>query len=190
MNYTVSLPMEKVPSSKCGQLCTSTAGCKMFHYDYKSCFILQYPGTGSVNVTTFWGAENWRDGCKVMEYPVFGGKYCLRIVNDKRTWTDAKANCSQDGGQLLTMKSEDFYLKHAVLRESFEETPYWIGGNDLVTEGDWRWNDGSEVEAWLWLQDGPSNTYKNEHCLEVTAAIFNDYNCNAIRKFVCEKLNI
>ncbi|KAK6174898.1 hypothetical protein SNE40_013460 [Patella caerulea] len=182
MEYSVS--ETGVGVIECGLLCMSTYGCNLFHYESKNCYILNSPGLSSVNITTFYGSENWRENCSIPDYPLFGGKFCIKIFPVEQNWTTANITCTENGGQLLRMKSDDFFLKKEVLIKADGGNRYWIDGNDLETEGDWRWGHGSDQ----WQPGNPSNFEDNEHCLTLRKFMqFNDGTCSTRWTFICEK---
>ncbi|KAK6175042.1 hypothetical protein SNE40_013583 [Patella caerulea] len=193
MEYSVSVT--GVVVTECGRLCMSIRGCNLFHYESSTCYILNSPATGSINITTMFGLENWRESCNVTDYPLFGGQFCIKTFDDQQNWATAKNTCSQNGGQLLTMKSDDFFLKQEVLKRIIPEISdrrYWLGGNDKATEGDWRWNDGSSIllDPHYWTPDNPSNSGGKEDCIELRYLHFNDQDCAYQKKFICEKLKV
>ncbi|KAK6175131.1 hypothetical protein SNE40_013654 [Patella caerulea] len=186
MDYTFSI--KGVTDIVCGARCTSTPYCKSFHYDLNTCYILNYPGIGSVNITSFYGSENWTDSCSVDGYPLYGGRFCMKMFKTNKIWSKANKTCNQDGAKLLIMKSEDFFLKKEVIDQHGGGHHYWIGGNDLEKEGDWIWNDGSPLQSNQWEAGNPSNLYDAEHCLEFGPLRFNDQQCFKPVFFICEKL--
>ncbi|KAK6175130.1 hypothetical protein SNE40_013653 [Patella caerulea] len=186
MDYTFSI--KGVTDIVCGERCTSTPDCELFHYDSNTCYILNYPGIGSIHITTFYGSENWTGGCSVDGYPLYGGRFCMRMFKTRKNWYNANDTCNQDGGQLLIMKSEDFFLKKEVIDQYGGGHLYWIGGTDIETEGDWIWNDGSPIRSNQWEAGNPSNSHYAEHCLEFGPLMLNDNSCLTPAFFICEKL--
>jgi len=65
--------------------------------------------------------------------------------------------------------------------------PYWIGFNDLATEGVFAWVAGSSTYT-SWASGEPNDAGNNEDCAEVNrdSGLWNDKECSDIRSFVCE----
>ncbi|KAK6188534.1 hypothetical protein SNE40_004692 [Patella caerulea] len=135
------------------------------------------------------------ESCDIEEYPLFGGKFCMRFFSVYKTWQEAQEVCTQDGGQLLSMKSDDFFLKKEVLAKIDQGRKYWIGGNKLGTEGIWRWSNGSKIENNQWLPNQPLNNFLAGvggcmHFNQDNVHLFGETFCGVILWFVCEKLNL
>ena len=65
---------------------------------------------------------------------------------------------------------------------------YWIGGNDILIEGEWRWqSNGTAINPTYWGPGEPSDTLGNEHCIEYKGTRWNDDVCNDVQKYICEK---
>ena len=66
-----------------------------------------------------------------------------------------------------------------------------IGGNDIDTEGSWVWSDGSLWNYQNWKSGQPSNSYDEEHCLELGylgETSWNDLPCTGYKwPFICKK---
>ena len=75
---------------------------------------------------------------------------------------------------------------------------FWIGLNDLKTEGHFVRSDGNAPSFLNWLRGEPNDHYYyyyREDCVQVRMGYssgkpfngWDDMNCNAYRAFVCEK---
>ena len=78
----------------------------------------------------------------------FNGSY-YKVIAIKGTWAQAEKRCREMGGMLASVKTKkvnDFIDKLT------GKKCYWVGGNDLKKEGEWRWPDGSKVTyvSWSW----------------------------------------
>ncbi|KAL9963778.1 hypothetical protein ACROYT_G027318 [Oculina patagonica] len=98
---------------------------------------------------------------------------CYRLFSDKKDWNDAKAFCDASGTQLVKIKSAD---ENDFVNQEFlpDGASYWIGLTDAVTEGDWKWSDGSKL-AWYtnWVTGEPNN-YNNQDCVAIAKGDFDD----------------
>ena len=71
------------------------------------------------------------------------GVYCYQFVNTQKTWVQAKNDCSQRHGHLLTINSQqtnDFVLN--MLSGFGYVNPVWIGFFDRASEETWQWDSG------------------------------------------------
>ncbi|XP_050099213.1 uncharacterized protein LOC126579711 [Anopheles aquasalis] len=70
---------------------------------------------------------------------------CIAAIERRLPWQAAEAECNRLGGHLLSIRSsDDQQLIDQLLLHSpgyKDSNAYWIGAADLITEGDFRWND-------------------------------------------------
>ncbi|XP_066515991.1 C-type lectin domain family 4 member M-like isoform X1 [Hoplias malabaricus] len=109
------------------------------------------------------------------------------ISNVKKTWLDSKKACTDQGANLAIINSkeeEDFLIK------SLKGGRGWIGLIDKVTEGVWKWVDGSPLTTSYWCSGEP-NDAGNEDCAEVLGIpgknCWNDLPCSQTGGWICEK---
>ncbi|XP_077970591.1 perlucin-like protein [Styela clava] len=74
-------------------------------------------------------------------------QYELTFFNDSRkNYEGAKDACESLGGYLAKVDNQKMT---DVINATFELVKsinsYFIGGNDIAREGDWKWQDGSDV---------------------------------------------
>uniref|UniRef100_A0AAR2KPC1 C-type lectin domain-containing protein n=1 Tax=Pygocentrus nattereri TaxID=42514 RepID=A0AAR2KPC1_PYGNA len=130
--------------------------------------------------------EGWR---------LFGVK-CYNFSTDKLNWTMSRDYCAEKGGHLviITSQAEQDFVSSGV------HDNYWIGLNDLETEGKWMWvnnqtltetgvtfwyeRHGQPNEPDNWTEEDPSG----ENCakLDYSDKWF-DASCRERKKFICEK---
>ena len=69
----------------------------------------------------------------------------------------------------------------------------WIGLNDLKVEGQWLWNDGSNLTFSDWNSTEPNNSGDGEDCaILYTTGLrkkveWCDLSCSEKHRYVCEK---
>ena len=106
-------------------------------------------------------------------------------IDESLTWETAKIKCTNAGGNLASIQSSD---ENEFIFQLAGKGPAWLGGNDLKTEGEWTWSDGSQ---WLYKNwgNGEPNNAGGEDCLEIgnLGSKWNDYPCSRKVKAICEK---
>lgn len=72
---------------------------------------------------------------------------CLLFSRNEYSWTDARANCRQLGGDLVMIKdaAKNNFVLNSLSADHWNVNQMWIGATDEVHEGDWRWVDGTKV---------------------------------------------
>ncbi|XP_061416055.1 macrophage mannose receptor 1-like [Lethenteron reissneri] len=108
----------------------------------------------------------------------------------RSSWSDARAWCRYNGGDLAvisTHRENDFVASHL---EGLGVS-VWIGFSDSLSEGEFTWVDGSRVTFTNWNSGEPNNGgIRGEHCAEMvhhgrSAGRWNDMLCSVVRGFVC-----
>ncbi len=104
----------------------------------------------------------------------------------------AEAACAARGYHLATVEgtAEADWL-FASVRSDASTRQWWIGYNDVVTEGAFVWTSGSASAFTYWLSGEPSNTGGSggEDCVELNLfdnPRWNDSRCSDSNYFVCE----
>jgi hypothetical protein len=86
--------------------------------------------------------------------------------------------------------------EHDFVNQLFSEPgPYWTGGNDISTEGDYEWVNGEEWTYEAWEPGEPTddtNVNVDEDCINlydnaVEGPLFGDDPCGNTQKYVCER---
>ena len=74
------------------------------------------------------------------------------------TWIVAKDSCEAVGAQLLRIQSdeEQHFLKSTIYQTGQEvgtDKSIWIGFSDMEVDGNFRWTDGTPVQAVIDLEN-------------------------------------
>jgi len=88
--------------------------------------------------------------------------YEIRVSTSKISWTQAKNECQQLGGYLVTITSaneNNFVLSLAVQAATSDTWGPWIGFTDENTEGVWEWVTGEAVVYTNWWAQEPDNEW-------------------------------
>ena len=108
------------------------------------------------------------------------------FTNSPSNWTTARSRCAVWGGDLATItnRNEDVLLD---LIAGVPTSPIWIGYNDIETEGEFKWADGTNSSYTNWEIGQPDNYAGNEQCTEkfYINPKWNDDNCQYLRNYFC-----
>ncbi|XP_026088298.1 C-type lectin domain family 4 member F-like [Carassius auratus] len=133
-----------------------------------------------------------------MNWTAYNGKLYF-FSSNKMDWSSSRAFCVSKGADLVTITSQT----EQVFLASKIKAWYWIGLNDLETEGHWVWVNNQSlneigVQFWHKRKSGKSEPdnwnvgLTGEDC----AIVKNDTNyldswfdvsCHSVMKFICEK---
>ncbi len=117
------------------------------------------------------------------------------------TFEAARAVCAADDYRLARIDdaAENTWLR-AAANGTLGTGTFFHGGNDIVTDNTWLWEDGSPFWQGVangaavagsytaWAGGEPNNANSNEDCGEVRPdALWNDISCAATRAFACER---
>ncbi|CAH1258875.1 MRC1 [Branchiostoma lanceolatum] len=136
--------------------------------------------------------ENVDCGCLV-GYQQHGNN-CYKVYNDNKLYNDANAACQVDGGSLAMPRDLATYQFLITLRNQVDkEGSLWLGIDDQIQEGDWRYIDGTQLGGFqLWRPGEPSNggSTGNEDCCMMHPDphnTWNDVSCSInYLKFFCQ----
>ena len=118
------------------------------------------------------------------------------VVEDPKTYDDARANCEAMGRKLFEPKSAESNDEVISLARDNNMDSFWIGVDDLAQEGDFTYeSDETSVTYTDWEIGMPDNYLNNEHCVQIfnygnvdtPNYKWNDQDCNAVLKSICEK---
>lgn len=88
------------------------------------------------------------------------------------------------------MKHGIVFLENICIQKCLLLGQFWIGGNDIDAEGQWRWvTSGNPLTFTDWAPGEPNNTGGNEDCLLLlpnTAYQWNDATCSTRSLYICE----
>uniref|UniRef100_A0A096MA02 C-type lectin domain-containing protein n=1 Tax=Poecilia formosa TaxID=48698 RepID=A0A096MA02_POEFO len=125
-----------------------------------------------------WTSDPFNDFCYLFNYL------------SMRTWAEARADCVNQGGDLLSI-TEPF--EQAFIQVCIAPTgiSLWMGGHDSITEGGWEWTDGSPFRYIRWNAGSPDD-YFGEDCLSIliNGGYWNDDNCQNKRGYICKRRDV
>jgi len=125
------------------------------------------------------------------------GKFHLRFHTGKSSWHAAESDCRWWGGHLVTIRNhaQNQYIVNQLKSRHMKSA--WIGLNDLVHEGSFKWISGSR-NGFSNFHSGEPNGRRRENCVEIIPkgkylrwggwfGKWNDHSCHTRMPFVCEK---
>jgi hypothetical protein len=118
--------------------------------------------------------------------PVMGGGTLGFCVNPK-TFQEAEADCVAQGGHLVSL--HDQALHDLVNTYAFQvaDDQWWVGLNDIASEGAFTWTDGTPFDYTAWA-GGEPNDANNEDCAHLAnwaGGGWNDIQCSAELRYIC-----
>ncbi|XP_055769396.1 C-type lectin domain family 4 member E-like [Salvelinus fontinalis] len=113
------------------------------------------------------------------------------LSTETKTWKESREDCLERGANLVIINSSReqeflFNLKKRV----------WIGLTDSVTEGTWKWVDGTPLTTpryWNDNQPDSGDPSGEEDCVEIhknwiPLKAWNDMSCDIKLNWICEKV--
>ncbi|XP_077966538.1 uncharacterized protein LOC120343349 [Styela clava] len=115
--------------------------------------------------------------------------YKLTFYNIDTTWQGAISFCNNKGSSLVQF--DDSSVKYDVIntvKSSGAADSYWIGATDEVSEGHWKWIDGSTASITSW-NSGDPNGGRVENYLAIgrNGKLF-DYSSSHLKGVICIKV--
>ncbi len=84
------------------------------------------------------------------------------VYEQEMSWIDAKQYCERLGGTLVTITSQSEQNFINDLINGNKRSNYWIGANDISSEGNWQWVTGEKFSFSNWDKGEPNNQGGNE----------------------------
>ncbi|KAH8412725.1 hypothetical protein KR009_004917, partial [Drosophila setifemur] len=119
-----------------------------------------------------------------VNFQKFGSRSFYLEHNLWLNWTDSAKTCRQMGGQLASIDNEE---ELAAITGRLNKQCYWLGINDLATEGDYVLGNSEKVAPFLkWEAGQPNNQGNNEDCIILFGGFMFDTNCDKTFNFICQ----
>ncbi|TWU02788.1 DUF4347 domain-containing protein [Stieleria varia] len=84
------------------------------------------------------------------------------LTTGEVSWLDAQAEAEAIGGNLVTITDQ---AEQDWLRATFGPSEFWIGMNDIETEGDFEWVSGEGVTFTNWFPGEPSSVSGDDYAI-------------------------
>ena len=120
------------------------------------------------------------------------GESSYLICEGPVDWEDARAGCRDVGYELATIDGAEEQAFVWDKASAGGEAGYWIGINDVASEGDYRWSDGTPVTFTAWFEGQPNDgaAGASEDCGFMTRDLdgaWSDGTCSLSFGAICER---
>uniref|UniRef100_A0A3Q3LI79 Ladderlectin-like n=1 Tax=Mastacembelus armatus TaxID=205130 RepID=A0A3Q3LI79_9TELE len=113
---------------------------------------------------------------------------CFTYVPTAKTYRLSEVNCRSLGGNLASVHdAEEYAVIQKVISDAKGTGLIWIGGHD-ITQGKWKWTDGTPFTYTNWAPGQPDNWKDDENCLQISTEgrwFWNDLDCQTPLPSVC-----
>ncbi|XP_061169441.1 CD209 antigen-like protein 2 isoform X2 [Saccostrea echinata] len=128
----------------------------------------------------------------------------LFVTHLQENWSEATSMCTELGGFLVEIETaqEDNFLKNYAIHQlqiqpggAFGNGSFWIGGTDMLVEGNWFWLSTKQPFAytdWYATSHEPNGGIR-ENCAHLGSHVhfhWNDADCHMLYNFICESESI
>ncbi|XP_064859751.1 CD209 antigen-like protein A isoform X4 [Oncorhynchus nerka] len=135
---------------------------------------------GIIGLSVYW--QHCQEGWRYFDSSLYF------LSTEKKTWEESRQDCKRRGADLVIINSreEQTFVFNLHLRA-------WIGLTDSVTEGTWKWVDGTSLTTGYWSAGQPDDNGQ-EDCAEIyfrqddPVKTWNDDNCGTNHNWICEKV--
>ncbi|XP_061169376.1 perlucin-like [Saccostrea echinata] len=155
--------------------------------------ILLYLFELTLSITCF---ASWTDGANPCPAPWihFHTSCYVFATGYPEDWTEAGSFCNRMGAKLAeieTAEENNFLRLHAI--DNYQQTggSFWIGGTDVLIDGQWIWITTQKRMSYTDWNPGEPNGALRESCLMLhngkSNFHWNDQPCDSKLFFICEK---
>jgi hypothetical protein len=105
----------------------------------------------------------------------------------ERSWVEAEADCVDQGGHLISIHDQAMQDWLASNAFAIVDGDWWIGLNDINSEGIFGWSDGTMLDFTHWNGGEPNNA-GDEDCVNLpvwSGGSWNDLGCAAQARYIC-----
>ena len=90
---------------------------------------------------------------------------------------------------MLTIDDKTENIWNDNTADAYSTGKWWMGMNDIASEGTWAWSDGTTVSYTNWHSGEPNDGGGNEDCGQLnrfTDETWNDEPCSSAFAYICE----
>ncbi len=123
--------------------------------------------------------------CYVETYDNHPYMFCTSTT----TWSSAQSTCWSYDYHMLTIDDSSENSWADATADTYSTSKWWMGFNDISSEGSWVWEDGSAVSYTNW-HSGEPNDSGGEDCGQINRfhpdVTWNDEPCSSSFYYICE----
>ena len=135
---------------------------------------------------------------------------CFQMFNESMQWQDAKSFCeAKPGAQLASILNQaenqftlgtffstkcklNLLLQKMCIQTLIAGLPrasehIWIGGNDIASEGSYKWTDGTSINYKPWVLHQPSDSDGSQDCIASQSNGWHDQICTIEYLVLCRR---
>ena len=123
--------------------------------------------------------------------------YIYRLTPGRQSWQKSQEFCQSWGGDLAMHGVKTLENRKTLIQNlSIKNIYFWIGANDIASEGNWTWVDGERASSseLIWSKGEPNNRRGDEDCgaahgyptFSFVGTAF-DQSCAYLFQALCEK---
>jgi hypothetical protein len=119
--------------------------------------------------------------------PAMGGG-TLAFCFVTKSYSDAEADCVAQGGHLASIHGDAEQMEAWSGAFSITNDQWWIGLNDLASEGVYDWTDKTPFDHEGWAGGEPNDAGGNEDCVHLAnwgGGLWNDIPCQVEFRYIC-----
>ena len=115
-----------------------------------------------------------------------GGTYAFCFK--QRNFAEAEADCVLQGGHLASIHDQAAQDEIVMGAYSLLGGEWWIGLQDLVTEGSFEWTDSTPLDFEGWSPGEPNNVGEEDcaHLASWAGGLWNDIPCDVPAFYICQ----
>ncbi|KAK3590356.1 hypothetical protein CHS0354_029580 [Potamilus streckersoni] len=116
-------------------------------------------------------------------------KIWYKFHSECRNWTEARLVCHEEGGDLISLKVNNFeFFKNVSRSKSGNCRHVWVGATDSNPAAKWKWLNGENVEPIFWDRNRPTKV-RDKHCGDLFRSAdykLTDNACSNQEHFICQ----
>ena len=97
--------------------------------------------------------------------------YIYQLIPGRQSWQESQEVCRNWGGHLAMHGVRTLENRKKLIQNlSMNNIYFWIGANDIVSEGNWVWLNGERASSseLIWISGQPNNHGGKQDCAVVT----------------------
>ena len=93
--------------------------------------------------------------------------YIYQPTPRKQSWRRSREFCQNWGGDLAVFGVQSLENRKKLIQNLLTNDHYWIGANDIASEGNWVWVNGEDASSsqLIWIDGEPNNAAGNQDCV-------------------------